>query len=112
MKIKKWLQKSPALVIPEHNGRFCLYSDRSKFSTGSALNQIQNEQLGLIAHVSKRLSAAAQKYFITELKLSGLAINIASFSHLLKRVDFDVLVDHLALIHIMKSKSELATTRI
>ena len=41
-----------------------------------------------------------------------LAINIASFLHLLKRVDFDAIVDHLALMHIIKSKVELATTRI
>ena len=49
---------------------------------------------------------------ITELKLCGLAINIASFLHLLKRVDFDVIVDHLTLMHIIKSKAEPATTRI
>ena len=42
----------------------------------------------------------------------GLAINIASFTHLLKGVDFDVIVDYLALMHIIKSKEELATTRI
>ena len=41
-----------------------------------------------------------------------MAINIASFAHLLKRVDFDATVDHLALTHIIKSKVELATTRI
>ena len=32
--------------------------------------------------------------------------------HLLKRVDFDAIVDHLALTHIITSKAELATTRI
>ena len=36
----------------------------------------------------------------------------SSFSHLLKRVDFYVIVDHLALTHKIKSKAELATTRI
>ena len=46
------------------------------------------------------------------MELHGLAINIASFSHLLKRVDFDAIVDHLELTHIIKSKMELATTRI
>ena len=51
-------------------------------------------------------------YPITELELCGLAINIASFLHLLKRVDFDAIVDHLALTHIIKSKTEPATTRI
>ena len=41
-----------------------------------------------------------------------MAINIASFSHLLKRVDFDAIVDHLTLTHIIKSKMEPVTTRI
>ena len=41
-----------------------------------------------------------------------LAINIANFAHLLKRVDFDAIVDHLVLLHIIRSKVELATTRI
>ena len=49
---------------------------------------------------------------ITELELCGLTINIASFSHLLKRVDFEAMVDHLDLTHIIKSKVEPATTRI
>ena len=44
--------------------------------------------------------------------MCGLTINIASFMHLLKRVDFDAIVDHLALMLIIKSKSEPATTRI
>ena len=44
--------------------------------------------------------------------MCGLAINIASFVHRLKRVDFNVIVDHLALSHIIKSKAELTTTRI
>ena len=42
----------------------------------------------------------------------GLAINIASFAHLLRRVDFDAVVDHLAITQIMKSKMEPATNRI
>ena len=41
-----------------------------------------------------------------------MVINIASFLYLLKRVDFDAIVDHLALTHIIKSKAEPATTRI
>ena len=44
--------------------------------------------------------------------MCGLAINIASFAHLLKIVDFDAIVDHLALVHILKSKTEPATPRI
>ena len=94
------------------SGRFHLYSDTSKFSTGSTLYLIQNRKPRLIAYASKRLPEAVRSYLITELELCGLVINIASFSHLLKRVDFNAIADHLALTHIIKSKAGPATTRI
>ena len=98
--------------MPNKTGRCHLYSDTSKFPTGSALYEIQNGKPKLIAYASKRLSEATKSYSITELELCRLAINIANFSHLLKRVDFDAIIDHLALTHIIKSKTEPATTRI
>ena len=78
--------------MPNTTGRFHLYSDTSKFATGSVLYQIQNGKLKLIAYVSKRLPEAARNYSITELELYGLALNIVSFSHLLKRLDFETLM--------------------
>ena len=98
--------------MPNTTGRFHLYSDTSKFATRSVLYQIQNGKPKLIAYASKRLPEAAKNYFITELELCRLAMNIASFSHLLKRFDFDGIVVHLSLTHIIKSKVELATIRI
>ena len=55
---------------------------------------------------------AAKNYSITELEMCGLAMNIATFLHLLKKVDFNAIVDHLAITHIMRSKPEPATTRV
>ena len=112
MEIKCILMKPPVLHMPNKTGRFHLYSDTSKFATSSTLYQIQGGKPKLIAYASKRLPEAAKNYSITELEQCGLAINIASFAHLLKRVDFDAIVDHLALMHIIKSKAELATTSI
>ena len=89
-----------------------LYSDTSKFATASALYQVQDGKPKLIAYANKRMPEAAKDYSITELEMCGLAINIASFAHLLKRVDFDAVVDHLAIEHIMKSKMEPAENRI
>ena len=108
----KRLTKAPVLHMPNHKGRFHLYSDKSKFAAGIALYQIQNGKPKLKAYASKRLPEAVRSYSITELELCGLVINIASFSHLLKRVDFDAIVNHLALTHIIKSKAELVTPRI
>ena len=89
--IKRRLVRAPVLHMPNCEGRFYLYSDSSKFTAGSALYQIQNGKPKLIVYVSKRLPEAVRSYSITELELCGLAINIASFSHLLKRVDFDAM---------------------
>ena len=38
--------------------------------------------------------------------------NYHKFAHLLNRVDFDAIVEHLALTHVIKSKVEPPTTRI
>ena len=110
--IKRRLQIPPVLHMPDKVGRFQLYSDTSKYATGGALYQIQNGKPKLIAYSSKRLPEAAHNYSITELEMHGLAINIASFAHLLRKVNFDAVVDHLAITQIMMSKVELVTNRI
>ena len=91
--IKSRLQKPPILYLPAGKGRFHLYSDTSKYARGSALYQIQNGKPKLIAYASKRIPEAARNYSITELEMCGLAINITSFAHLLKKVDFHFCVD-------------------
>ena len=95
--------------MPDKIGRFQLYSDTSKYATSSALYQIQNRKPKLIAYASKRLPEAACNYSITELEMCGLAINIASFVHLLRKVDFDPVVDDLAITQIIRSKVEPAS---
>ena len=66
--------------MPNRKGRFILYLDTSKIATGSALYQHQDGRL--IAYASKRMPEAAKNHSITELEMCGLAINIATFSHL------------------------------
>ena len=106
------MQKPQVLSMPNRKGRFILYSYTSKTATGSALYQFQDGKPRLIAYASKRMAEAAKNYSITELEMCGLAINIATFSHLLRKVDFDAVVDHLAITTIMKRKMEPATNRI
>ena len=49
---------------------------------------------------------------VTELEMCSLAINIGSSAHPLRKVDFDAVLDHIALEHIIKRKVEPATTSI
>ena len=57
--IKCRLQRPPVLHLPDRHGQFQLYSDTSKFATGSVLYQIQNGQPKVIAYASKRMPEAA-----------------------------------------------------
>ena len=58
--IKCRLIKPQVLHMPNTTGRFHLYSDTSKFATGSVLYQLQNGKPKLITYVSKRLPEAAK----------------------------------------------------
>ena len=58
--IKRRLVKTPVLLMPICERTFNLYSDTSKFVVVSALYQIQNRKLKLIAYTSRRLPEAAR----------------------------------------------------
>ena len=71
IEIKHRLMQPLVLHMPNKTGRFHLYSDTSKFATGSALYKIQSGKPKLIVYVSKRLPEVAKSYSITELELCG-----------------------------------------
>ena len=110
--VKKMLVKPPILHLPRPTGRFILYCDTSKTHTGSSLWQVQDGKPRLLGYASKSLPEACKNYSVTELEMTGLAINIHLWKHLLLRVEFDCAVDHRALPYIMKSKNLPATGRI
>ena len=64
--IKSRLQKPPILHLPDEKEGFHLYSDTSKYATGSALYQIQNSKPKLIAYASKDYQKQQETYSITE----------------------------------------------
>ena len=89
-----------------------MYCDASKAQTGSSLWEVQDGKPRLLGYASKSLPEACQNCSVTELEMTGLALNIHLWKHLLLRVEFDCAVDHTALPYIMKSKNLPATGRI
>ena len=89
-----------------------LYCVSSRTHTGSSLWQVQEGKARLIGYASKSLPAPAFNYSVTELEMTGMAVNIHLWRHLLHRVEFDCAVDHRAIPYIMKAKTLPATTRI
>ena len=101
----------PVLHLPKAEGRFILYSDTSIEGTGISLWQIQEGKPRLTGYASKTLPEAC-RYSVTELKMTGLLVNMNLWKNLLKHRKFDAVVDHVAVAQIMKAKTEPATTRI
>ena len=66
----------------------------------------------MIGYASKTLPEACSRYSVTELEMTGLLVNMNLWKNLLKHREFDAAVDHVAVAHIMKAKTEPATTRI
>ena len=110
--IKERMINPPILYLPKPGGRFILYCDSSRTHTGSSLWQIQEGKPRLIGYASKSLPAPALNYSVTELEMTGMAVNIHLWRLLLHRVEFDCAVDHRAIPYIMKAKTLPATTRI
>ena len=110
--IKERMISPPILYLPKPGGRFILYCDSSRTHTGSSLWQVQEGKPRLIGYASKSLLAPAINYSVTELEMTGMAVNIYLWRHLLHRVEFDCAVDHRAIPYIMKAKTLPATTRI
>ena len=111
-RLKVLLKEAPTLATPRKQGKFVLMVDSSKNSVGSALYQYQDNKLKLLGYYSRALPAAAARYSVSEVKGLGLTYAMEAFQNLLKGNYFDAIVDHSALIHIVKSKHEPPTMRL
>ena len=110
--IKKLLISPPVLKAPTLDGLFHLKSDTSREGVGGTLLQKQGDEWVVIGYHSKRLPKSAKNFGITELKLTGLLVNIHGFMQLLCNRYFEVLVDHKAIEYMIKSKTESPMTRL
>ena len=110
--IKKLLISPPVLKAPTPDGLFCLESDTSREGVGGTLLQKQGDEWVVIGYHSKRLPKSAKNFSVTELKLTGLLVNIHGFMQLLCNRYIKVLADHKAIKYMIKSKKESPTTRL
>ena len=80
--IKETMINPPILYLPKPGGRFILYCDSSRTHTGSSLWQVQEGKPRLIGYASKSVPAPAINYSVTELEMTGMAVNIHLWRHL------------------------------
>ena len=109
--IKKVLINPLVLKAPTPDGLFQLKSDTLREGMGGTLLQKQGNEWVDIGYHSKRLLKSAKNFGVTELKLTGLLVNIHGFTQLLRNRYFEVLVDHKAIKYMIKSKTESPVMR-
>ena len=112
IEIKNRLLEPPVLYLPRAVGRLVLFSDTSTAGCGSSLWQYQEGKPRLIGFASKTLLEACEHYSVTELEMTGLLVNMGLWKNILHHREFDAAVDHVAVTHILKAKTEPATNRI
>ena len=110
--IKDLVTQPPVLVMPNTKDKFILFSDTSFEACGAALYQVQDGIPRLVAYHSKKLVETARRFSISELELHGLVQNIEAFQMYLEDTNFDVYVDHSALVHMMNGKQQPKTLRL
>ena len=110
--LKKDISNPPVLVMQNNKRHFTLVSDTRRVACGVALYQEQRGQLTLLGYSLKKLPPAGIRYSISELESCGLAVNTHSFKHILRNTDFEVIIDHSALLYIINAKREPPTLRL
>ena len=110
--IKELLISPPVLRAPTPDCLFQLESDSSHEGVGGTLFQKQGDEWVVIGYHSKRLPTSAKNFGVTELELTGLLVSIHGFMQLLHNWYFEVLVDHKAIEYMVKSNTEMPTTRL
>ena len=92
------LEEGVVLNAPSHRGSYVLVSDASNVGVGSALLQLQEDNLVLISFWSKSLSDAQRKWDTRERELYGIKYAVEKSHHLIVGHHIDVYTDHKSLL--------------
>ena len=112
-KIRELIVQPPVLVLPNNKDPIRVYCDSSRTGCGHAVFQISDGIERLVAFGSRTFHKAVLRYSVTELELTGLLVGFNVNRIFLDNVpSFEAIVDHSALIHIMKAKHKPPTLRI
>ena len=80
--IKELLISPQVLKVPTPDGLFCLESNTSREGVDGILLQKQGNEWVMIGYHSKILPQCGKNFSVTELKLTGLLVNIPGFMQL------------------------------
>ncbi|KMQ86388.1 gag-pol polyprotein [Lasius niger] len=109
---KQELANAALLAHPSPNAVLALHTDASDFSIGSALHQVDsNNVLQPLAFFSRKLSPAEKNYCAYDRELLAAYASIRNFRHMLEGREFILYTDHEPLTFAFRKKSDQSSPR-
>lgn len=101
VELKRALQETPVLALPDPALPFGVNCDASGYAVGAVLQQDRGAGLQPIAFLSKKLTGAESRYPVHEQELLAIITALTSWRHYLSGTAIPVRVrtDHKSLIH-------------
>jgi len=101
VELKRALQSTPVLVLPDLNKEFVVHCDASGYAVGAVLQQDHGNGLQPIAFMSKKMVGAETRYPVHEQELLAIMSALTTWRHYLEGASHPIRVrtDHKSLTH-------------
>jgi hypothetical protein len=101
VELKRALQSTPVLALPDATKPFVVHCDASGYAVGAVLQQDRGSGLQPVAYLSKKLSGAESRYPVHEQELLAIITALTTWRHYLSGTDVPVRIrtDHKSLTH-------------
>jgi len=101
VELKRALQSTPVLVLPDLDKEFVVHCDASGYAVGAVLQQDHGSGLQPVAFMSKKMVGAETRYPVHEQELLAIVSALSTWRHYLEGATHPVRVrtDHKSLTH-------------
>ena len=111
LKAKDALAKATLLAYPSTTAALRLSTDASDVAVGAVLDQIEDGVPKPLGFFSRKLSNAERRYSTFDRELLAVFSAVRHFKHLLQGRQFEVMTDHLPLVHAISKKTDPESNR-
>ena len=108
---KQKMTKATMLAFPAYNAKLQLVTDASDTAIGAALQQLTKNGPQPIAFFSRKLAPSETRYSTFDRELLAVFSSIRHFRHFLEPTAFDILTDHMPLVHALNKKADPISAR-
>lgn len=101
VELKRALQSTPVLILPDSSKQFVVHCDASGYAVGAVLQQDRGNGLQPVAFLSRKMVGAETRYPVHEQELLAIVTALTTWQHYLEGATHPVHIrtDHKSLVH-------------